>query len=157
MTTMNAAQVELSDPMARARAAMDGGRCEDAMEILTRAGQRGREATNLRGVCLLRLGRHEEAVKLFRDIVFPGGSFTMSDSVPTNVRVNYITALLLSGNATVGLQLLDQVADRQHPELLRLQQAVGEWKKRIGLLRRVLLAIGAAPREPVTMDRPGGV
>jgi hypothetical protein len=154
MTTMNAVRTEVSDPVARARNLLNEGRPEDAMETLTRTGQRGRDATNIRGVCLLRLGRHEEAVKLFRSMVFPDGAFTIPESVPASPRVNYVTALLLDGNVTVALSLLDQL-DRQHPEAIRLLGAVRDWKKRIGLIRRVLLVVGIIPSAPVTIDRPG--
>ena len=140
----------------RLRTLLEQNRPADALELLAGGGEHGAWVQNARGVCLLRLGRAKDAFKVFRDLVFPGGAFAIPDETPTAFRVNYVTSLLLNGNTTVALTLMDEIHDRQDPGFIRLRDAVRTWKRQLGPVRRALLAIGVVPDAPVALDFPPG-
>ena len=104
----------------------------------------------------LRLGRHELAVKIFRDLVFPGGAFAIPDDTPTIFRSNYATSLMLVDNIVTGLEILGQIPDRQHPAVVQLKIAVRNWKASMSWLARVGLLIGITPQKPFSMDSAPG-
>jgi len=156
MTTASTLERPTVALLDRVRALLGESRPAEALELLGRGAQRGPQADNARGVCLLRLGRYDEAVRIFRDLLFPAGAFTIPEDAPTAWRVNYVTSLLLSGNITVGLSVLAEVPDRRHPAVVKLRAGLRSWKRQLGWLRRVLLAVGVCPDRPVTLgDRPG--
>jgi len=128
----------------------------DALEALNRCPQTGPAVQNARGVCLLRMGRAEAAVQVFRELVFPRGAFTIPDETPTVLRTNYATALLLAGNVVVGGTLLREVPDRHHPAVVRLKGAVRQWRRSLGWLRRLMLYVGGSPGRPFVTDFPPG-
>ena len=153
---MNAPTTKPSDVLDRVRQLLDEGRPDQALETIQRSGQRSRDVENARGVCLLRLGKCDQAFALFRDLVFPAGSFSIDPQTPIVFRTNYATALLLTGNVMVGQSILAQIEDKQHPAVVKLRSAIKQWKKSLGLFRRLLVPVGIYPDRPVTMDFPPG-
>jgi hypothetical protein len=156
---MKASTNVISDPntvLDRARQMLDKGKVEDALDVLDSCGQSSRIIQNARGVCMMRLGRHELAVKILRDLVFPGGAFAIPDETPTIFRSNYATSLLLVDNIVTGLQMLGQIPDRRHPAVVRLKSAVRSWKRSMSWLARIGLLIGITPRKPFRMDTAPG-
>ncbi len=149
----------ISDPntlLNRAREMLDQGQVEAALDVLDSCGQSSRTIQNAKGVCMMRLGRHELAMKIFRDLVFPGGSFAIPDETPTIFRSNYATSLLLVDNVVTGLQILGQIPDRQHPAVVHLKAAVRKWKASMSWLTRIGLLIGITPQKPFNMDSSPG-
>ena len=139
---------------------LDRGQFQAALDFLESCGQSSRMVQNAKGVCMMRLGRHEPAVKTFRDLVFPNGSFAISDDTPTVFRSNYATSLMLGGHVATGLEILGHIPDRQHPAVVQLKDAVRNWKRSLSWFARIGLLIGIAPHRPFVMDSasaPGAI
>ncbi len=140
----------------RAREMLERGEPLRTLELLDASAQASPEVQNLRGVCLMRCGRHEQAVKLFRRLVFPGDAFAIPHDTPTAWRVNYVTALLLVDNVTIALGLLREIPDRQHEGVRALGAAVRAWRNSLPWWRRVLLHVGAYPERSFQLHSPPG-
>ena len=149
---------DIASTLQQAKHMLDAGQSEHALEALSGCGQHSRAVENAKGVCLLRLGRLEAALKLFRELVFPGGAFTIPEETPTVFRVNYVTTLLLMDNLTVGLQLLREIPDRRHPLVEQLEASVRRWRQSLPWWRRALTWIGLYPARSFRLDIvPGGL
>jgi hypothetical protein len=135
----------------RVAALLDSGRAESAIDLLTRDGSTSPAARNARGVCLMRLGHHRIALKLFQQLVYPNDALTMDPATPTVLRVNLATALFLCGDPMVGSYMLHCVRDRRHPAYIALDQAVRKWRRSQPLWRRALMLVGAYPVGPVPL------
>ena len=140
----------------RVREVLDRGQVAEALEFIQDSGQRSPGLENARGVCLLRLGRNDHAAALFRDLVFPSGSFSIPPETPTVFRVNYVLALLKVRNVMMARTILKEIPDQKHPAVAKVRAALDRWKKGLGLLRRLLLLVGVYPDAPVTLDAPIG-
>lgn len=128
------------------RELLDQNQAERALSMLTSyAGHESPPLRNARGVCLLRLGRHEEAMALFREMYYPNNAFAVPEDAPTEVRVNYISSLLMMGRVLVGASLLYNVPEQGHPGVLHLRAAIRAWKRSLPWWGRVLLPIGFYP------------
>ncbi len=157
---MKASTNAISDPntlLIRAREMLDQGQAQAALDVLDSCGQSSRIIQNAKGVCMMRLGRYELAVKVFRDLAFPGGSLTIPDETPTVFRSNYATSLMLMDNVVTGMQILGQIPDRQHPAVVQLKGAVRAWKRSLSWLARIGLAVGITPQKPFSMDSAGAL
>ena len=156
---MKASTNVISDPntvLSRASEMLDRGQAQAALDVVDSCGQSSRVIQNAKAVCLMRLGRNELAVKILRDLVFPGGAFAISDETPTVFRSNYATSLLLLDNIVTGLQILGHIPDRQHPAVVQLKSEVRNWKASMSWLARIGLVIGITPRKPFRMDSAPG-
>ncbi len=108
---------------------------------------------NARGVCLLRMGRYEEAFTLFRDLYYPNNAFAVPRDLPTEVRVNYVSSLLLLGNVQIAASLLYNIPERDHHAVRRLCAAIRSWKRSLPWWGRVLLPIGFYPESAPNLGR----
>lgn len=149
-------QRQLDELMDRVTIMLQAGQAEAALHMLDSAGQSGQAVKNARGVCLLRLARWEAAHKLFRELAFRDQPFTIPENTPTVVRANYVTSMLCMGNTGVGLDLLNEIPDQQHPYVQKLRAAGNAWLKSLPWWRRLLQAIGVCPDAPMTLEFPPG-
>ncbi|MCC6680192.1 MAG: hypothetical protein IT445_04735 [Phycisphaeraceae bacterium] len=156
MKTAESPTTDINQLLDAVQQMMDQGRAAQALDMLNTAGNNSQAARNARGVCLLRLGKIEEAVRLFRDLVYPGNAIVIPRETPAVFRANHVTALLLSQEIINAGSLLDQIPQRDHPAVQRLRQAIRTWKRTLPLWRRMLLLIGICPQEPVTLDGAPG-
>ncbi|MEW4453472.1 hypothetical protein AB1L30_12425 [Bremerella sp. JC817] len=114
---------------------------------------------NAKGVCLLRLGKFDAAVPLYREIVFNAGCVWVRPEVPTFYKVNFATALILSGNIDGGSNILAQSMDENNEAALRLQACVQRWRRSYPLWKKIVWAVGLGPANnaPLTLDFEPGV
>jgi len=137
---------------------LEDGQAEPAFKVLETCGQKSPAIENAKGVCLLRLGRLEAALKGLRDLVFPAGAFSIPDETPTVFRTNYVTTLLLLDNLDVGIQLLREIPEKQHPLVQQLEAAVRRWRQSFPWWRRMLLPVGLYPAKSFHLDfAPGAL
>ena len=142
----------------RVQQMLDSAQIESALKMLSGSKQHSPAIENAKGVCLLRLGRPEAARKVFRDLAFPSGTFSTPDDTPTIFRVNYVTALLLLDKMDVGIQLLEEIPEKQHPLVQQLKDAVRQWEESLPWWRRILLLIGVYPSNLFHLDfAPGAL
>lgn len=129
--------------LARAKQLIRQQHYGQALNLLQAAGK-DLESKNAKGVCLLRLGQYEAAVSLYREIVFKQGCVWVRPEVPTEYKVNFATALLLSGRNEGGLNVLSQAMDETHLGVQRLRRCIRQWKKGFTLWERAMWMLGGA-------------
>ncbi|MCB9854987.1 MAG: hypothetical protein H6818_04810 [Phycisphaerales bacterium] len=142
-----------TDPLVRIERLIEAGEYADALESL-RAGKSDSAAMrNARGVVLMRLGRAEEAVSLFRSLTTNDTGLFLKKDAPIIFKTNYATALLLNGNVTGALVVLKEINDETHPGVVRLRTAIARWRKTLSLPRRVWMCLaGGSPEKPIALD-----
>lgn len=150
-------QPAVAPNMQRAIQQIAAGKYQRALELLTPA-QRDDRTRNTRGVCLIRLGRIEDAIRLFRELVLQGGCTWTRPDLPTVYKTNFATALLLGGHSDGCMDILRDLKDENHPSVLRLQAAVKQWTKTLSWWQRLNWWLGkiAPSNRPVTLDFPPG-
>lgn len=143
--------------LSRVAELLDQGKAHEALEAIGRSRQSAAAVDNARAVCLLRLNRTEEAVKVLRNILFPRGSINIDEDLPLACRLNFATGLLLTGNVVGAKELLATVPRGQHsPVLAKLRGAIDQWKRRLPVAWKLLALLGVYPGKPVELDFPPG-
>jgi hypothetical protein len=113
-----------------------------------------RAVENARGVCLMRLGRNEEAVAVFRGLAL-SGLFLRAD-VPVIFAVNLATALLVEQNLDGCCRILDELERRGEscPASIKVRAAIAAWKKGMSWTERLKGVLGV--RKPILLDYSPG-
>lgn len=106
---------------------------EKALSISGKQGGQDLAVVNARGVCLMRLGRHEEAVALFRNLVLQPGCTWMRGDRPGYYKCNFATALLLSGRPSGCLAVLHELGSEAPTAALTLRAAIKRWESGLSL------------------------
>lgn len=131
---------ESTDRLSAVKQLLDQNKPDQAGKLL--AGTRTPAETNALGVCLLRLGKHQEAIQLFRGLVLPGGGVVTSRDVPAAYRLNFASALLADGNYDGFISFLNDVPPADHSEAKRLHEAHADWLQSINMGRKLLWRLG---------------
>ncbi|MCG3180050.1 MAG: hypothetical protein BIFFINMI_02404 [Phycisphaerae bacterium] len=148
--------IQNASPLLREAASLlERNHPEQALARLSKA--RGAEPAveNARGVCLMRLGRVDEALELYRRLLYPRGGLQIAPGASPKVLANFATALMLTGNLSGCVETLD-AADAADPAVVRVRQAVATWRKSLGVVRRLLAKLGLAPGRPTRLEFPPG-
>lgn len=133
------------------------GRPQDAVELIRKHGAPSAELYNLQGVALMRTGDAVRALQVFRNICINESGFCLKRDLPTAVKANYATALLLSGNAT-GCRAILRETDETAPYVLRLQAAIDRWRRSVGWWERFAFDwYGVEPEQPIPLDFEPGI
>jgi Flp pilus assembly protein TadD len=82
----------------KVRRLLESTRVAEALQLLASCNAKDWRVQNARGVCLMRLGRIEEAIRIFRDLTLEAGSIIMKSNLDPQVQLNFATALLLDQN-----------------------------------------------------------
>ncbi len=147
----------LFDPgMDRIRALLNEGRALEALNLINHVGQTSAQWQNARGVCLLRLGRTDEAVTVLRDVVFPDNCIFVPDDVPALYRANFATAMILVRNIEAAYHILEYMDVRGHPYAQQLATAFQRWNKTLSWIQRLLGSLGWYPDKSICLDFPPG-
>ena len=114
---------------------------------------------NAKGVCLLRLGQYPAAISLFREMVFKSGCSWVRPDVPTYCKVNFATALLLSGNFAGGTEILGEAMDESAPAVTRMRACLRQRNRQFPFWKTLLWSIGLGPanQTPLQLDFLPGV
>lgn len=121
------------------------GRCIEALAIAQScAGPfRPPEITNAHAVCLMRLGRSQEALHLLEQTVTHSGTLHLRDDVPVAWLTNYVLAMLMTGDAASASSTLRQIARQDSEPVRRLSQAIRAWDRSLPLRQRIRWRLGA--------------
>lgn len=84
---------------------------------------------NGRAVHLLRASQVDEAISILRSLVLKPGCTWMRPDVPSFVKRNFATALLLAGHPAGCLAVLAELNDETHPRVQQLRTAIKRWEK----------------------------
>lgn len=147
----------LAPTIQRAMHLAERGDCQAALQLLRSHGQ-DRETLNAIGVCLMRLGQVQEAIKLYRTMVLMPGCTWMRPELPTRYKINFATALLLGGHPAGCLDMLEELKDDPSPMIERLHEAIQQWESTLGLWRWIdwRLCRVEPPQAQIAIDFPPG-
>ena len=109
---------------------------EEAADLL-RTAPRSQWTSNTLGVCLLRCGRVDEALQLYRSLALNPGTTTLRPEVDDLTCVNFATALMMKGMPSGAMDVL---ADMHAVDILpavRLRAAIIQWSKSLSWWRRL--------------------
>jgi len=138
------------------RKLLDERRADEAFKTLSRVHEECTWVRNARAVCLMRLGQAREAARILRSLVFREGTVAMREDVPDAVKLNYVAAMLMTGNVAGAAGVLNEI-DGSLPMARRLREAIRAWKKRRPLWSRLAMSLGMLPYDaPVPLDFPPG-
>ena len=143
--------------LSRAMRQISSGNYEKALQLLRSAGS-DPQVRNAVGVCLLRLGRFEDAMPLFRSIVLAPGCTWIRPNIPTVYKTNYATALLLGGHPSGCEEILAEIPDKTDPGVQRLTQAIRRWVNSLTFWQKMNWWVGRIEPETckVAIDFPPG-
>jgi len=138
------------------RELLDHDRPNEALNFITHSGDESPEMKNARGVCLLRLGRFDEAISVLQDVTYQGLPGIPHDT-PALFQANFAVAMLRANRAKdAALIIAARLNGNEHPEAAKLKAAVRQWKKSVGLLGRLRCRLGLYPAQPVPLDERAG-
>lgn len=130
----------------------ESGQLGQALKLTTESRHNTDAIRNARGVCLLRIGRINEALNLYRSFVLPSGCTWMKPELPIEYRVNFCTSLLLTGHPIGCCDCLGEIENQQHPAVVRLRGVIVNWEGRMSWGQRMLWRIGVVPDLPIESD-----
>ena len=131
----------------------ENGNYQSAIALL-RDTRHDPQLCNAMGVCLMRVGRVEEAVRILRDLVLQPGCTWMIPNRPIVYKTNFATALLMSGRVSGCVEMLAEINREKHPSVIRLRMTIRRWERGLSFWQRLnwrLSQIDPANR-PVELD-----
>ena len=130
-----AAKESQTSALRRAIQMADHGDCQGALQLLRPQGH-APDILNAVGVCLMRLGKIDDALALYRGMVMKPGTTLVRPEVPTHYKLNFATALLLRGTPAGCLSVLSEVREPENPAVQRLHRAIKGWEAGLSFWRR---------------------
>ena len=116
-----------STEMQRISELVSQGNFERAFQLLNAKGE-DLESQHAKAVCLMRLGRHREAIEVFRRLVLNPGCIWMREDRPLLYKTNFAMALLLDGHPAGCTAVLSEINNDKHPSVARLRAVIKHWE-----------------------------
>ncbi len=139
------------------RTLINNNNLEEALGLLDRIGDNSMWFQNAKGVCLMRLGRASEAVKVLTPLVYIKGSVTPDSGTPDKIKLNLAEAMLLTGNMSGAESLLKEIEGFEEAKS-KLCCAVKKWKKSLPILTRIRAIFYAIPTDkPLKLEGAVGL
>jgi hypothetical protein len=110
---------------------------------------------NARAVCRLRLGQPTAAAAELRPALFDRTGLALRRDVEPPFLANYAEALLAEGNTDGFFSILSDIRDRKHPAVVRLDDAVRQWKRGLTFGQRLLAFVGIGGPQFSPPNPPG--
>ena len=146
-----------SIPIEHIRTLLNQNRPHDALKFIEHLGQKIPAMENARGVCLMRLGKIEEAISVLRDIVFQGYVCIPFDT-PVLYQINFATAMLLSNHKEGAFDILNKLNEKECTQVGKLKDAIRQWLKSLSFIEKCIYYIGLYPDKPIKIDfTPGEI
>jgi hypothetical protein len=133
------------------RELLNQDRPQDALKYIEHLGQKTPDMENARGVCLMRLGKIEEALSVLREVVFQGYICMPSDT-PVLYQINFATAMLLSNHKDGAFSILNKLDKKVYPQLVKIKDVVRRWVRSLNFIEKCGYYFGLYPNKPVTID-----
>jgi len=137
------------------RELLNQNRPHDALKFIENLGQKTPVMENARGVCLMRLGKFEEAISVLREVAFQGYICMPSDT-PVLYQMNFAIAMLVSNHKEGAFPILNKLDEKVLPQIAKLEDAIRRWVKSLNFIEKCCYHIGLYPNKPVTIDFPPG-
>jgi WD40 repeat protein len=129
---------------------------KEALRLLNASGKRDPAAENARGVCLMRLGDADGALRVFSKLVFPATGNRMLAHGPVVYKINFASALLLANRVAECIERLDEMDADQDVAVQRLRSAINQWKRQLTFWQKMQWFCGIQPSKPISRDFPLG-
>jgi hypothetical protein len=126
----------LDPTVLRAMHFVQAGQYEKALALLDTESSTP-QVRNARGVCLLRLGRYQKALQLFRGLALEGSGDKVRSDLPEVYLTNLATALLLTGHPSSCLTLLAEIDHDSLPTVISLRRAIHQWQSTLSFSERL--------------------
>lgn len=107
-----------------------------AANLLAAAG-RDPQTRNAQAVCLMRAGRVDAAVDVYRSFILIHGSLLERNDVSVVYKRNFATALLLKGLPSGALAVLKAAGEPDHPVAIQIRAAIKRWEKSLSWFKRM--------------------
>jgi len=107
------------------------------------------QCKNARGVCWMRMGELDDALRVFRDLCLASGGLMMREDVPTTFKTNLATTLALRGNVVGCLATLAETKDEGAPTVVKLRAAIDDWKRSLSAWQRFMFRLGVEPKAKI--------
>jgi hypothetical protein len=133
---------------------LDQNHPQEALNLIHRGDQNSPSMKNAQAVCLLRLGKSEDAISILREITFQGHVCIPSDT-PVVYQTNFAAAMLMANHKEV-IDVIGQLDETRHAAVARIKAAVKKWEKSLNPLQRLLYKAGIYPAKAVPIDFPPG-
>jgi len=133
------------------RRLLEQGHPDRALDVIDHNDQNSTWMKNARAVCLLRLGKAQDAIRVLADITFQGNICIPSDT-PAVYQTNFATALLIANNKEGAIDIIDRLHENHEPLVEKLANAVDKWRKGLTLVQKVLCKIGIFPGGRIQID-----
>ena len=132
---------------------LDTGRPDSALSLIADSRLKSALISNAIGVCQLRRGNADEAVRIFRGLVISEGIHFRQDALPVFL-ANFAAALYATGNLGGFLSALDEGGER-HPAAVRYREAYASWRHSLSLWQKIKFALNGSPGRPFSIEPAG--
>lgn len=152
----NSKPANTAHALAKVRALAAENNVGGAIEYIKSIGMSNVQLRNAFGVCLIRAGELDKATDTFRALCVGEGVVLKSDADPLHL-TNYATALLLKGNVSGCLNILQHLRDSEHAATARLRDAVERWRASLSWWQRFNVNLGTyEPGEQIELGYCAG-
>ncbi|MDD5458448.1 MAG: hypothetical protein PHF37_03550 [Phycisphaerae bacterium] len=141
--------------IAHIRQLLNDGRPHDALKFINHLGLKSPIMENARAVCLMRMGKPEQAISVLRDIVFRGYVCMPSDT-PALYQANFAVAMLMVNQKDGAIPILTKLNVSECPQVAKLKDAVSEWMQSLNIFQKLLCRIGYYPAKKIKIEFPLG-
>jgi hypothetical protein len=101
----------------------------------------------------MRLGNADQAHDILVRHTFDTNSFVFKSDILIELKTNFVTTLILSGEVEGAQNYLDQIEEIDHPSVRKLVSALDKWKKSLTFLEKVKFKlVGNISNKPITLD-----
>lgn len=155
---------EIHVVLRRVEALLREARPNEALTLLPTAGSRDPLLRNAEAVCRLRLGEHEQAIMIFRDLVLSG--LRLRHDIPMGLQTNYAAALLSAENLEGCEWILSEIVRQGDTNDMfdTLRRGINSWRASLSFadklkmwflgVRKPILPPGFVPGEIVMPTAP---
>jgi hypothetical protein len=135
----------ITEGFSRARTLLNRGHASEALRVLNSQRYASPILDNARAVCLMRLGRADQALRILKPLVLINGASGFRNHVPSIYRINLATALAMSGDVTSADEILNRLASENvtHPQITELRVAIDRWQTGLSLWELFQWKLGA--------------
>jgi Flp pilus assembly protein TadD len=139
-----------ADAYAKVCRYLETGKLDEALTLAR--SRHDADMKNAQGVCLMRMGKADEAVRIYRTLVLDNTGLFLRQDLPVVYKTNYAISLLLSGHPAGAIEILKELSEVDHPRVQKLRSAIGGWKSQLNIFQKLGLALGVEPKRPVQLE-----
>jgi len=122
------------------------------LDLLGEGEQTDKRLRNAYGVCLLRCGQTDRALKVFGGLIFPAAGAVPLAGVPMQYKVNFAAALLVANRISEATRFLGDFVPEENAGSQALRTSIVAWEKSLSILQRQLWRFGLQPGTPLQLD-----